>query len=207
MQKKIRWIPNEEIQRHAETFLSQYWDGTLPVDVEYIAEYCLKISVLPLPGLKANIEGDGFITRDFKEIHLDFDQHSVRQRFTIAHELGHFVLHKEFIENLSTTPDIQAWKTLYASLPEQDLNSMEYQAYEFAGCLLVPQSHLQDAFDDLLPEMDALASQARQAGFRRHQYIDRMADWAAQRLAKTFDVSSQVIDKRFQKTGLIGDIP
>ena len=63
MENKIRWIPNEEIQYYAETFLSQYWDETLPVDVEYIAEYCLKISVLPLPGLKANIEGDGFITR------------------------------------------------------------------------------------------------------------------------------------------------
>ena len=207
MQNKIRWIPNEDIQRHAETFLSQYWDGTLPVDVEYIAEYCLKISVLPLPGLKANIEGDGFITRDFKEIHLDFDQHSVRQRFTIAHELGHLVLHKEFIENLPATPDIQAWKTLYASLPKQDLNSMEYQAYEFAGCLLVPQRHLQDAFDDLLPEMDSLAYQAKQSGLRRHQYVDRMADWAAQRLAKTFEVSSQVIDKRLQRTGLIRDIP
>ena len=100
MPNGIRWIPNEEIQQHAEEFLSQYWDDTLPVDVEYIAEYCLKISVLPLPGLKANIEGDGFITRDFKEIHLDFDQ----------------------------------------------------QAYEFAGCLLVPQHHLQHTFDVLLPE-------------------------------------------------------
>ena len=155
MPNGIRWIPNEEIQQHAEEFLSQYWDDTLPVDVEYIAEYCLKISVLPLPGLKANIEGDGFITRDFKEIHLDFDQH----------------------------------------------------AYEFAGCLLVPQHHLQHTFDVLLPEMDALSNQARQAGFRRHQYIDRLADWAAQRLARTFEVSPQVIDKRLHKTGLIADIP
>ena len=207
MPNGIRWIPNEEIQQHAEEFLSQYWDDTLPVDVEYIAEYCLKISVLPLPGLKANIEGDGFITRDFKEIHLDFDQHEVRQRFTVAHELGHFVLHKEFIESLPATPDIQAWKTLYASLPEQQLNWMEYQAYEFAGCLLVPQHHLQHTFDVLLPEMDALSTQARQAGFRRHQYIDRLADWAAQRIARTFEVSPQVIDKRLHKTGLIADIP
>ncbi|MCY4603685.1 MAG: hypothetical protein OXE49_05580 [Gemmatimonadetes bacterium] len=47
MQKVIRWIPNEEIRRHTEDFLSQYWDYTLPVDVEYIAEYRLNISILP----------------------------------------------------------------------------------------------------------------------------------------------------------------
>lgn len=104
MPNGIRWIPNEEIQQHAEEFLSQYWDDTLPVDVEYIAEYCLEISVL-------------------------------------------------------------------------------------------------------LPEMDALSNQARQAGFRRHQYIDRLVDWAAQRIARTFEVSPQVIDKRLHKTGLIADIP
>ena len=38
MPNGIRWIPNEEIQQHAEEFLSQYWDDTLPVDVEYIVE-------------------------------------------------------------------------------------------------------------------------------------------------------------------------
>ena len=108
---------------------------------------------------------------------------------------------------MPATPDIQAWKTLYASLPEQQLNWMEYQAYEFAGCLLVPQRHLQNIFDALLSEMDALADQARQVGFRRHQYIDRLADWAAQRIARTFEVSPQVIDKRLHKTGLIADIP
>ena len=47
MQKVIRWIPNKEIRRHAEDFLFQYWDYTLPVDVEYIAEYRLNISILP----------------------------------------------------------------------------------------------------------------------------------------------------------------
>ena len=72
---------------------------------------------------------------------------------------------------MPATPDIQAWKTLYASLPEQQLNWMEYQAYEFAGCLLVPQRHLQNIFDALLSEMDALADQARQVGFRRHPPI------------------------------------
>lgn len=117
MPNSIRWIPNEEIRQHAEAFLSQHWDDTLPVDVEYIAEFRLGISILPLPGLRSSIEGDGFITRDFQEIHLDFAQHAVRLRFTVAHELGHLVLHKNFIETLPSTPDSQAWKTLYASLP------------------------------------------------------------------------------------------
>ncbi len=60
MPNGIRWIPNEEIQQHAEEFLFQYWDDTLPVDVEYIAEYCLKVRLggkVVLPELIALHDG------------------------------------------------------------------------------------------------------------------------------------------------------
>lgn len=58
--------------------------------------------------------------------------HQKRQRFTLAHELGHYFLHRnraiEFID-----------KALYRS---SQMDSMEYEANNFAGALLMPKKIL-----------------------------------------------------------------
>ncbi|HBZ14947.1 MAG TPA: ImmA/IrrE family metallo-endopeptidase [Pantoea sp.] len=58
--------------------------------------------------------------------------HIKRQRFTLAHELGHYFLHRnralEFVD-----------KALYRS---SHMDSMEYEANNFAGALLMPREAL-----------------------------------------------------------------
>lgn len=83
---------------NAEQLLLQHWDGRLPVDPRAIAER-LGVRVESEPHLW---EDDRFGTPLSGK--LDIDAHGqsviayasseplVRQRFTIAHELGHFVL-------------------------------------------------------------------------------------------------------------------
>lgn len=57
-----------------------------------------------------------------------------RQRFTIAHELGHWLLHKSFYE---TDPERYKLLPRFSSPDRED--PLEQEANRFAACLLVPQ--------------------------------------------------------------------
>lgn len=76
----------------AYSLLMNHWDGALPVDVEAIAR-SLGIGVRSRFGMPGG--ESGCISRsedDQYTIEYDATQSRVRQRFTIAHELGHFAL-------------------------------------------------------------------------------------------------------------------
>lgn len=66
------------------------------------------------------------------EISVNALHHPKRQRFTLAHELGHYFLHRNQ-SNLFTD------KSLYRG---KDMNSMEYEANNFAGAILMPKEEL-----------------------------------------------------------------
>lgn len=204
---QIPWMPDEDIRAEAERFLATYWGDTIPVDIELIAEFKLGLKIIPLPDLKNRGSGDGFITRDFQEIYLDMGQAAVRQRFTVAEEIGHMMLHRPFVDSLPQTHSPEEWKQLLHTLPNSQIASMEYQAKEFAGNVLVPFQHLQRAIDELLPKLNELSHIARQHGLRRHQYLDRQAGYAGSQLGSVFEVSPEVITRRLERTGLKADLP
>lgn len=60
-----------------------------------------------------------------------------RQRFTLAHELGHYFLHKEKNINFTDT-------TFFRS---NDMDSIEYIANEFAARLLMPEDVVRELID------------------------------------------------------------
>ena len=69
-------------------------------------------------------------------IYVNKLDHPQRQAFTIAHELGHWMLHREyFLKEPEKYPVLARFGD-----PDKD-NPMEKEANKFAACLLVP-SHL-----------------------------------------------------------------
>src|ERR1700756_3898258 len=101
----------EEIERLAEEFLAQVpsyiWDGTtLPVPIEEIADSHVGLLVRNVedlrraPGAPALADGQllsGLLLPVEGEIWVSADearQWPPRRRFTIAHELGHWRLHR-----------------------------------------------------------------------------------------------------------------
>lgn len=85
------------------------------------------------------------------EIASNGSEHSYRQRFSLAHEIGHFVLHKELVDIRGGVDD----DTMYRSTDRGDIyNSYidlvhERQANSFAANLLMPESLVRAAIDDL----------------------------------------------------------
>ena len=110
----------------AQEVLKRYWNLELPVDVEAIARALgVKVEKLPPPGFS------GFY--QFKDgkpvIQVNSSEAELRQRFTIAHELGHYVLGHP--GSYRDGPDT-------FSLDNHD--PFEVAANRFAAELLMPES-------------------------------------------------------------------
>lgn len=114
-----------------------------------------------------------------------------RYRFTLAHELAHAVLHRRiFLANRFGRVD--DWKRFQREMDEADRGWLEYQAYAFAGLVLVPTEPLLAEYQKALRVAGRVGLSLQIAGEVARSYI---ADW----LARRFDVSPRVIEKRLSK--------
>jgi Zn-dependent peptidase ImmA (M78 family) len=92
----------EEIWDCAEAVRNRYWSaGTLPVDVEAIVEFKLKLDIEPEHNLMQQTDMEAYLRSDLTGIIVDHDHYmdekfANRMRFSFAHELGHLFLHKDF---------------------------------------------------------------------------------------------------------------
>ena len=90
-------------------------------------------------------------------IGVNAKQHRYRQRFTIAHELGHFMLHEGIAEHVDDTYRITPRKQtedevqvlLRSDISSQATDVMEIEANFFAASLLMPKKML-DHHDAML---------------------------------------------------------
>jgi len=90
-----------QIKNKAEAFLKKVNPQLeIPVPIEEIIELKLKMRLISIPNLKRDLSIDGFINSNFDTITIDdycFNNFEFRARFTMAHELGHMLLHKRHL--------------------------------------------------------------------------------------------------------------
>lgn len=188
----------EEIRKRADAFLQQHHPGrNISVPIEEIVEFQLGINIVPLPGLHKGFEIDGFTSSDLKNIFVDesfYDNLPRRYRFTLAHEVGHIVLHRN-VYCKKNFQDIAEWKNFINSIPDQTHRWLEYQAYAFGGLVLVPGEHLQRLADKYIKRI-------LKEGISLEEKWDACWAWVADWLAKDFEVSTQAIEKRLEKDGI-----
>lgn len=156
--------------------LKEIADLVIPVRIEEIAKMRgLKIVPYPLgddvSGLLAIQDGKGTIGYNQNEP-------KVRRRFTIAHELGHYELHrdksdlfvdKEFIYRSQQSGNTPINKT------------MEQEANYFASAILMPTNLLRNEVEKM--------------------NLDLRSDEAIQQLANLFEVSSTAMSIRISSLG------
>ena len=117
-----------------------YYQEQAPVDVfAIIEELGIELDVYPfgkdLSGLAGYIENDeGLFT-----IGVNAFDHLVRQRFTAAHELGHYLYHRSLIGD--GVDDTRAYRSLPGGkFSNSNIRPMhERQANQFAANLLMPK--------------------------------------------------------------------
>lgn len=188
----------EVLRLRADEFLKRFWpEATVPVNVERIVDARLKIDIIPVPGLRDEIGVDGFLSRDRDAVYVDERVSNAvpsRYRFTLAHELGHLVLHEELYECADFHTPAE-WLEFQESLPDRDYSRYEFQAYCFGGLILVPK-------DPLASTVQEAVLKAKRRGYNvdLEDPADRayVADW----VGKAFGVSADVITRRGKYDGL-----
>lgn len=120
----------------AKQVLDTYWNSTAPIDPEKIAEN-IGITVKYM-SLNDNISG--LIKKNNLqqiEIHVNKHHSEERQRFTIAHELGHYFSTEDFDEYEDKDNLLEIELLKYRK--NDDSNYEERNASTFASELLMPQ--------------------------------------------------------------------
>lgn len=167
--------PREEARR----ILSEFGVCEAPVPVEeLVSPLGAQLSLKPLEG-----DISGMLYRDGERTILGVnsaDSH-VRQRFTIAHELGHLVLHKGrpiIVEKLVRI-NLRSTSSLASVSEEREANS-------FAAELLMPAELVREAAQALVGNRALLSAE---------QFVSQMA--------QRFDVSKQAMEYRLVNLRLL----
>lgn len=191
--------PYDQLRELADAFLIEHHPtGTIPVPIETIVEFELGLEVIPVLGLQEEFETVGFLALGRRAIYVDervMMQRLGRYRFTLAYEAARYVLQGDICpKSIKTIPDFVKWQ---ADLSESVRNDSKYEAYDFGGLVLVPSLHL-------LRELNKGRAKVDQAMGRRHWQSESFI-WMgiAEEIARAFDVSSQVVQKRLRYDRLL----
>ena len=196
--QKCEFIRKEDLWDRVEAYRSRYWPtGSFPVDVELIAELA-GYEIVPKKDIN---DFDAFLSLNLSTIIVngrlyDNPRFERRIRFSIAHELGHAVLHSGFIRK-QRIESVEDYAAFLRSMSDEEYYDFEWQANEFGGRLLVPHTHL-------ATELHALTRKAIESGL---SYLvtdnpDLLRSRMSVPLARSFEVSEEVIERRLEREGL-----
>ena len=194
---KAPFIPKERIWQAAEGFRASHPAGhSVPVEVLDLAEFDLGLELIPAEGLREQLEIDALLMGNLRSILVDRrafmnPRMEYRLRFSVAHEIGHLVLHRDIYAGLQHATAAE-WFDYISAIPEVEYGRVESQAYEFAGRLVVPPEPLREAFQ-------AATQSAQAAGYSDWLAADEAAlDDIDKRIGPKFGVSAKVIAKRLR---------
>lgn len=200
----------ETIREKAEDFRKEHVkpNDLIPVPIEKIIEFNLNLNIIPEFGLKQEADIEGVLLSDLKTILVDNstyidERFHYRLRFTLAHEVGHLVLHEKQYKrrNFST---VQEWIEFQQDIDSEDLEWFEKQAHEFAGRLLAP---VQKLYDYILIQSEYCEKYKSQLlkieeDFNDREVMDLLIEGVASKIYPKFAVSKDVIKKRIRKEKL-----
>lgn len=167
----------------AEREASKLWETggrTIPVNVEKLADL-FDIEIVETE-LEEDVSGM-MVTREDSSVAIvvNASHHEHRKRFTIAHELGHYRLHRTISPIF-----VDSKKTFFRdSQSSQGINIQEIEANQFAAELLMPEGAVR---------------------FREPMGLSLMDTDKLEQLAIEFNVSQIALSYRFMKLGLLEEI-
>ncbi|MEK7572092.1 MAG: ImmA/IrrE family metallo-endopeptidase [Patescibacteria group bacterium] len=127
-------------ESEATDILKNFGVDSPPIPLlDIVSSYGLVISYADFSAIPRGNEIAGFIDLKQNKIVVNEDDAPNRQRFTIAHELGHFIMHQNFIKNNKKYTVL-----LRRPLKNHNYSSEEQEANCFAASLLVPKDILRN---------------------------------------------------------------
>lgn len=145
-------VSKYEIKSLANRLLNDSDCLDLPIDIEFIIDY-LGLNLI-IADLDYDVEC--FIQMNFKHIFINKSKFinnknstsNKRLRFSLAHEVGHFILHKDLLRFWNIESVARAYN-FFNEIPENEYKFIEYQADLFASHILVPDNLLKKEYNKI----------------------------------------------------------
>jgi Zn-dependent peptidase ImmA (M78 family) len=238
---KVRYLSEGKIEQDAELLLAEYEETAgasikLPVPVADITTYHLALQLgfadlhqmLSIPMLRdqPDILGAIWIHKEIilidRSLNPEENPSSLgRYRFSVAHEIGHWRLHRCYVAkdaNQTSLFDVPSEPTVICR-SSQAKQPIEWQADFFSSCLLMPRRRIHDEWKDCLgrtrPLLVSDLRPNRQVMMRAQTLIyeqgrneadavdDALFENVAKPIARRFGVSSAAMRIRLEKLGLL----
>ena len=122
-----------------------------PIPVEKVARH-IQAEVRFSP-LDDEISGMVFVKKGVPVIGVNSMHHPNRQRFTIAHEIGHLILHRDIVES-SVHVDKEYRVLMRDPNASRGIHKIEIAANQFAAELLMPRSLLEPMLQGKVFDLD-----------------------------------------------------
>lgn len=165
-----------EVERKARDLIGKTGLG-IPFDVEAAAE-SLDLSVVE-QDLEGSVSAMLVVKDGHGVIGVNTNHHPNRRRFSVAHEIGHYLLHRD-----SASVFVDAAPVFFRDdNTSAGTEQQEVEANTFAAELLMPAATLRERLEQ--------------------QAVDPYDDAAVHRLARAFGVSTQALTIKLVRRGLI----
>ena len=237
----VRYLSENEIEKEAELLLAEYTETSgapikFPVPVDEITTYHLALRLgfadlhetLGIPMLRDEPDILGAIWVDIETILIDRSldpkqnpSMAGRYRFSVAHEVGHWCLHRSFVArdaNQASLFDCSTEPTVICRASQAN-EPIEWQANFFSSCLLMPRRRVHDEWreslgrtrplllSDVRPNgrvmMRAQTMIYEEAGSETGAVCDALFEEVAKPIARRFGVSAPAMRIRLEKLGLL----
>lgn len=205
-ESSIPYLPSEEIRQSAQSILEKIEYKSGAVDLSKICS-TLSIALQYSDQLVQDIEGNrilGSANFDQRSIIINHHENKHRERFTIAHEIGHFHLsHDNFLRSEAVLEE-----DLLINKEEDHkikYERLEFQANTFASELILPEEIFKMAIAVGRERLDI-----KDKGFG-YIFVDNQPcnyipyDQLLLDLSAYFEVSKAAVEVKFKKLGMLND--
>ncbi len=200
---EVKYLSDSQIENSVLNLTAQGRFYNRGIEIVYLSEYLEKEYNLKIKTEKTS--NNYFLGKlDYEKneivINEELDDNDARKRFTIAHEIGHFILHRIYSNQLSEINDTEIDVNEFGDTDSN--NRMEIQANMFASLLLMPLKHI-------IPLAKRYFAEERL--YRGYLYLDHqgcnqvLVMKFLTILSEHFNVSKSVAKYRLKKIGLLKD--
>lgn len=187
----VRLLTLDQLRTIAAGYLAEVHPaGSIPIPIEKIIDNIEKIDIVPVEDLSVGGH-EAYTSRDQTVIYVDKSIYSHRVphrlRYTLAHELSHILIHPYMFE-AADYESIAEFKEFLASIPDDDIRTIEWQAYMLAGLLLVPEPALSREYTIIAEALRANGTDIRKLASAPLRQVAKI-------IGGRFHVSSAVIHR------------
>jgi IrrE N-terminal-like domain len=217
--QKLKFLIDQAFEDETALLLAEYGNKygpvtTPPIPVDDIVELYLELTLEFIDARRMfevdDVHGALWVNKKLVGIDQRLDPSSYpamlgRYRFTLAHEAGHWRLHRQLFQKNANQLRLLPEK---ADRPEyicrsSDTEPIEYQANRFASCLLMPREMVKRAWHEWRGEMDPMYLADLRAEANGDVSDELVLENAVRPFAATFQVSPEAMRIRCEGMGFL----